>query len=194
MARLTPEKGIETFLDAVSIVHGSFPQAYFVIVGDLFSPTHDNKVKRDITYRDALIKKAESMGIGAHVIFSGYRSDVPELLSQATLLVSASYSEGLPNVLMESMAAGVPVVATRVGGSPEVVGENGVAGLLVPPRDVEALAKAICTLLDDPDLSRRLGEAARERMTTLFSVERMVNETEYLYTTMLEQATKRRHD
>lgn len=194
LARLTPQKGIETFLEAAAIVNVHCPDAWFVIVGDTFVPSRDGDgVERDVSYRNMLINQAERLGIGARVLFTGYRADVPELLAQAAVSVLPSHSgEGLPNALMESMAAGVPVVATRVGGSPEVVGEDGMAGLLVPPRDAVALAEAVHALLKNRELASRIGRAARRRMTALFSVERMVRETEALYVTLLERALRRR--
>jgi glycosyltransferase involved in cell wall biosynthesis len=102
-------------------------------------------------------------------------------------------SEGLSNALLESMAAGRPVVATRVGGTPEVV-LDGETGLLVPPRSAEALARAIGTLLDDPDLARRLGEQGRRRIEERFSLERMVRETEAFYASLLAPRDRGRAD
>jgi glycosyltransferase involved in cell wall biosynthesis len=88
--------------------------------------------------------------------------------------------EGLSNTLLESMAAGVPVVGTLVGGNPEVI-ENGVSGLLVPPRDAAALAAAIGRLLEDNEFASRLGQEGRRRVAELFSVECSVRNTEQLY-------------
>jgi len=88
------------------------------------------------------------------------------------------------------MAAGVPVVATTVGGNPEVV-EQGVTGFLVPPRDPAALAQAICRLLDSPELAARFGQAGRKRVTERFSLERMVQETESLYLDLLNRGGHR---
>jgi L-malate glycosyltransferase len=194
LARLTPQKGMETFLDAAAIVHRRCPDAHFVVVGDAFVSSRDNYgVERDVSYRDVLINKAERLGIGSRVQFTGYRRDVPALLKEVALSVLPSHSgEGLPNALMESMAAGVPVVATQVGGSPEVIGVDGVAGLLVPPRDAAALAQAMCRVLENRHLAERLAQAGKRRMNALFSVERMVRETEELYVSMLEQAPRRR--
>jgi glycosyltransferase involved in cell wall biosynthesis len=192
LGRLTPQKGIETFLESATIVNKRCPDAHFVVVGDLFDSARDNTSECDVSYRDSLMERARQLGLGARVLFTGYRSDIPDLLAQATLSVSASHSEGLSNALMESMAAGVPVVATCVGGSPEVVGEDGIAGLLVPTHDAPALAQAMCTLLEDAELANRMGQAARSRVTELFSIERMVLETERLYESVLKQALRRR--
>lgn len=192
LARLDPQKGIETFLDAAAAVSRRHHDARFLVVGDVFTAARrDGVLQRDDTYRQRLTQHAARLGLGERVLFTGYRSDVPELLSQAVVSVLPSHSgEGLPNALMESMAAGVPIVATRVGGSPEVVGEGGEAGLLVSPRDPGALAQAIGAVLDDRELARRLGQAARRRVTEHFSLGRMVRETEDLYMTLLEKARR----
>src|SRR4051794_17161758 len=96
-----------------------------------------------------------------------------------------SLNEALSNVLLESMAAGAPLVATRVGGTPEAIAD-GVNGLLVPPADPTAMAASICDLLADPDRARRLGEAARQSIEERFSMERMVSATEQLYRALLD--------
>ena len=127
------------------------------------------------------------LGIGGRVVFTGFRLDVPELLSEVAISVLPSLSEALPNVVLESMAAGVPVVATRVGGNPEVV-EEGVTGLLVPPQDPAALAKAICRLLENPELASRYGRAGKQRIAEQFSLERMVRQTETLYLDLIRKA------
>jgi glycosyltransferase involved in cell wall biosynthesis len=97
-----------------------------------------------------------------------------------------SLNEALSNVLLESMAAAAPVVATRVGGTPEAI-EDGVNGLLVPPADSGALARAICRLLAEPALAARLGQAGCQSVSKRFSMERMVNATEQLYQSLLEK-------
>ena len=109
---------------------------------------------------------------------------MPDILAAADLSVLPSLSEGLPNAVLESMAAGVPVVATSVGGTPELV-EDGVTGLLVPPRDAEALAVAIARLIGNPALARRFGEAGRRRVHDRFSMAAMVRATERLYLGLL---------
>lgn len=193
LARLTPQKGIETFLEAAAVVNRDFPEARFVIVGDLYGGADNGEFEREGGYMRTLQSLAVRLGIGDRVIFTGFRSDIPELLSQTTVSVLPSLSgEGLPNALMESMAAGVPVVATRVGGSAEVVGEDGAAGLMVPPGDPRELSAAILTVLENPALARRLGEAARRRMHERFSLEYMVRQTENLYARMLERSLRPR--
>jgi glycosyltransferase involved in cell wall biosynthesis len=113
-------------------------------------------------------------------VFTGTRLDVAAILAQAAISVAPSLSEGLSNVVLESMATGVPVVATRVGGTPEML-EDGVTGLLVPPCDAPMLAAAIGRLLGDPAMARRMGDAGRARAVDRFSMPYMVSQTETLY-------------
>jgi glycosyltransferase involved in cell wall biosynthesis len=122
------------------------------------------------TYRRALQQQARDLGVESRVRFLGRRDDVPALLAVADVLVLPSWIEGLPLVVLEAMAAGVPVVATSVGGTPEAVVE-GETGLLVPPRDASALARAIDAVLVDPDRARRLGEAGRRRARERFDAD-----------------------
>jgi glycosyltransferase involved in cell wall biosynthesis len=189
LARLVPSKGLECFIEAAAAVNRRFPEARFLIAGDLYSNDGDGGIARDGSYMESLQRLAASLGIAERVIFTGFRSDVLTLLSQASVSVLPSLSgEGLPNALMESMAAGVPVVATSVGGSVEVVGDDGTAGLMVPPRDPRALSNAMIAILEDRELAQRLGQAARHRMQERFSLEHMVRQTENLYAGMLDRA------
>jgi len=171
-SRLNPMKGIPYFLDAASVLAERFPDVCFLVVGDG-------------AIRPELEERARRMGLGQRIAFTGFRSDVPELLSEAAVSVLPSLSEGTSNTLLESMAAGIPVIATRVGGNPEVI-EDGVSGLLVPPRDSAALAAATARLLEDEALAARLGEAGMRRVSELFSIEGSVHETEHLYQRLVE--------
>lgn len=190
LSRLNPQKGIEYFLQAAAAVGRSCPSARFLVVGDGFVRRND-VIESDVTYQQALKQHAAKLGLGERVIFTGFRADVPELLSEAAVSVLPSLSEGLSNTLLESMAAGVPVVASRVGGNPEVI-EDGIGGYLVPPRDPGALAQAISAILKDRDLARDLGEQSRRRIVERFSLERMVHETQELYVQLLERKTQRK--
>lgn len=118
-------------------------------------------------YRSALERQAADLGLGERVRFLGRRDDVSALLAAAAALVLPSWIEGLPLVVLEAMAAGLPVVATSVGGTPEAV-VDGETGLLVPPRDVPALAAAIDALVADPERARGMGEAGRRRARERF--------------------------
>lgn len=186
LSRLHKLKGIEDFLQAAAIVAGRFREARFLIVGSSFI-SRDGGIVEDTAYRSELERRAAGLGLGRRVVFTGMRLDVPELLSESSVSVLPSLSEGLPNVLLESMAMGVPVIATRVGGNPEII-EDGRTGLLVPPRDPEALGRAICLLLENRQMAAAFGQAGSRRVTEEFSLNRMVSETERLYQRLLERA------
>lgn len=183
VSRLHELKGLDYFLQAAATVAGRYPDVRFLIVGDRYG-LKDGTVVREGAYRAELEGLALRLGIAHRVVFTGFRLDIPELLAEVAVSVLPSLSEGLSNSLLESMAAGVPVVATRVGGSPEAV-EDGVSGLLVPPRDASALARAMDALLGDPALARRLGLAASRRIADHFSLESMTRELERLYRRLL---------
>ena len=188
LSRLNPQKGVEHFLEAAARVHQLYPEAYFLLVGDAYVYRGDT-IERDAAYQRELERRASRLGLGDRAVFTGFRADVPELLAETAVSVLPSFSEGLSNTLLESMAAGVPVVATRVGGNPEVV-EHGRGGILVPPRDSRALAEAICALLKDRGLAEALGEGGRRRVADRFSLDRMAQETQDLYVRLLEKKTR----
>jgi glycosyltransferase involved in cell wall biosynthesis len=185
VARLNPMKGIEHFLEAAERIAERLPEVRFLVVGDC------EPAPGRTSYRASLEALAARLGLAGRVLFLGFRSDVADLLAASTVSVLPSLSEGLSNVLLESMAVGVPVVATRVGGNPEAV-EHGVTGLLVAPGDPSALAHAVTLLLEHPHLARCYGEAARLRVHDRFSDQRMVRATEDFYLAWL--ARKRRRD
>jgi glycosyltransferase involved in cell wall biosynthesis len=174
VSRLNPLKGIDYFLEAAAILAGRFENVFFPIVGDGIDPH----------YTAALKDRAARLGLGRKVIFTGFRLDISSILPDLLISVLPSLSEGLSNVLLESMAARVPVVATKVGGNPEVV-EEGVTGMLVPPRDPAALADAVGTLLGNPGLAARFGASGRSRVEVHFSLDRMVQDTQRLYFDLL---------
>ncbi len=183
-SRLIPLKGIEHFLDAAARIADRVPDARFLVVGDRELPQKDG-VTLDGAYRADLERHAARLGLEHRVVFTGFRLDVPDLLADVTVSVLPSVGgEGLSNALLEAMAAGVPVVATDVGGSGEAV-QDGVTGFLVPPRDAGALAGAICRVLEDPVLSDRFGAAGREHVARYFSIGRYVRDTESLYAKLL---------
>jgi glycosyltransferase involved in cell wall biosynthesis len=176
-SRLNRLKGIDHFLEAAAIVGRRLPDVRFLVIGEP-NPS-------DRSYLDVLTRLAERLGIRDRVVFTGLRADVPILLSCAAVSVMPSLNEALPNVLLESMAAAAPVVATRVGGTPEAI-QDGVTGLLVPPGDSPALARAIHRLLADPELAARLGQGGRQLVSRRFSMDAMVRATERLYHSLLE--------
>jgi glycosyltransferase involved in cell wall biosynthesis len=122
------------------------------------------------------------LGLGGAFTLLGWSADRSAIYRDADVAVLSSVSEGHPYALLEAMAAGVPVVATRVGGVPELVGE---AGSLVPPRDPDALAAALLALLRDPELRAELGRNGRARVEERFSIERMIAAYRTLYAAVI---------
>ena len=183
VSRLTRLKGLEHFLEAAAIVRSRLPNVRFLVVGET-SPM-------DRGYLRELREYAERCGVAREVTFTGLRHDVPAVLSSLDVSVMPSLNEALSNVVLESMAAGAPTVATRVGGTPEAI-DDGVTGVLVPPASSSALADAIVHLLNDTALAAHLGHAARARIADHFSVRRMVRSTEDLYVELLERKQRKR--
>jgi glycosyltransferase involved in cell wall biosynthesis len=135
---------------------------------------------------DEIKALAASLGLDGEVHFLGTRRDVPDLLNAMDIFVLPSYSEGVSLALLEAMAAGLPVIATAVGGLPEVVtdGEN---GLLIPPRDAEALATALARLLEASDFAKKLGQNARKHVREHFSLDRLGREINEIYEELVEK-------
>ena len=168
VGRLAAQKGVDDLLAALDLLQHVRPDLRSLIVGD--GP-----------WRGRLEERARAFGLlGGAVRFLGHRDDVPHLLTAADVLVLPSLYEGLPNVVLEAMRFRKPVVATSAPGTTEVVAD-GQTGLLVPVRNVPALAQAIRTVVDDPALARRLGEAGRARAEAEFRAETMVARFAVLY-------------
>ncbi len=174
VARMYEQKGHRYLLEAWAAVRAAVPEAALVLVGD--GPL-----------RPELEQQAATAGITDSVYFLGTRTDVPTLVGQFTLAVLPSLFEGLPLFVLEAMAAGRPVVGTRVVGASEAIAE-GETGLLVPPRDAAALAEAIIGLLQAPARADRMGQAGRVRLLHHFQVRQMVAATCALYDTLLAAA------
>jgi L-malate glycosyltransferase len=176
ISRLTRMKGLEQLIEATALLRERHPEARVLIVGET--------APHDTPYLGELQKLADRHRVADRVIFTGLRSDVPALLAAADVAVMPSLNEALSNVLLESMAAGAPTVATRVGGTPEAL-VDGTTGLLVPPGDARAIADAVSRLLTDRVLANHLGQGARQFIRDHFSVDRMVSATENLYLELL---------
>jgi glycosyltransferase involved in cell wall biosynthesis len=174
LSRLNALKGIPYLLDAMPSVLAQFPKARLLIVGDG-------------AQRPTLERHSESLGLKHAIIFTGFRMDVPNLLREASISVLPSLSEGLSNVLIESMTAGIPVVATQVGGNPEVI-RNGVTGFLVPPKSSAELSRAILQLLNEPEMAESMGKVGILHIRQRFSIDRALHETEQLYASLLQSA------
>jgi glycosyltransferase involved in cell wall biosynthesis len=175
VAALVAHKGQRHLIAAAARVVREVPDARFVIVGEG-------------ELREQLERQIRDLGLERHVTLAGFRSDVIGLQKSFDLFVMSSVTEGLGSSMLDAMACGTPVVATRAGGIPEAI-DDGVQGLLVPPHDDEALAHAIVRLLQDEALRRQLAAAARQRVLDEFSVDRMVAKTLEVYEKRLAART-----
>jgi glycosyltransferase involved in cell wall biosynthesis len=170
VTRLSPQKAPLDFVTATAQVAASRPNAHFVVVGD-------GPLRAEVESRVA------AAGLAGRFHLTGLRRDVPDLLHSFDVFALTSLWEGLPRVLIQAMAAGLPVVATAVDGSAEAV-EDGVNGLLTPPGDPQALAAALLRLLGDPALAVQMGAAGQERAGE-FGARKMVDDIAALYETLL---------
>ena len=170
VSRLQPVKGIDDLILAFAQVREK-QDVHLVIIGE----------GQERQYLEELTVET---GCSNRVLWTGYRQDVLKLLPAFDLFVQPSHHEGLPNTVLEAMAAGLPVIATEVGGIPELV-LNHNTGLLVPVGDPAALGEAISDLLEKPQKRENLGQAGRLRVKQHFSVEKMVQKTEQLYEQLL---------
>jgi glycosyltransferase involved in cell wall biosynthesis len=173
VAALVPHKGQRYLIDAAHLVVQHAPDTRFVILGEG-------------ELREHLEKQVHEHHLEKHVLLPGFRTDVLGCIKAFDLFVMSSVTEGLGTSLLDAMAAARPIVATTAGGIPEIV-EDGVNGLLVPPRDARALADAILRALRDADLRGRLGDAGFARVNERFTVERMVAQTAAAYEQIVAQ-------
>jgi glycosyltransferase involved in cell wall biosynthesis len=167
IAALVPHKGQRHLVEAAALVLREVPDARFVIAGEG-------------ELRASLEQQIRHLGLEKHVFLLGFRTDVLSLLKAFDIFAMSSVTEGLGTSLLDAMACAKPIVATSAGGIPEVV-QDGRTGLLVAPRDHQAMARAILTLLKDEPLRRRLGETGAALVRANFSAERMVEETLRVY-------------
>ncbi len=167
VGRMSPEKDVATLLRAAAIAAREHSAFRLEIAGG------------GVCLPD-LRRLVSDLGLGEHVTFLGEVQDIPSLLRRAGLFVLSSLTEGISMTLLEAMAVGLPVVATRVGGNPEVV-VDGQTGLLVPPESPAELASAMLRLLHDPEGGHRMGRAGRLWVEQHFDIRRMVADYEALY-------------
>ena len=172
IAMLRRMKGHDVFLDAAAIVRARIPEARFLIVGDIPSAS---PVKAELRER------AARLGIEKDVIFAGYRDDIPEVLTDLDCVVLASTrSEGLPQVIVQALAMGRPVVATDVGATSELI-QNKVTGILVAPNDPAALADGIALVVRDPERAAQWAQAGQQRVRDGYSLPHMADRVEQVY-------------
>jgi glycosyltransferase involved in cell wall biosynthesis len=173
VGRLFPIKNHRLFLEAAAKVIAREPITRFVIVGDG-------------VLRFTLEQHAKELGIADRVFFIGWRRDLPRIYADLDLLVVSSDNEGTPVSAIEAMAAGCPVVATRVGGLPDLISDQE-TGLLVRPKDADGLANAVLHLLHNPEIARTVGHKARMAARERFSVERLLTDVDRLYKQLLAE-------
>jgi glycosyltransferase involved in cell wall biosynthesis len=173
VGRIFPIKNHHLFLEAAALVAQEEPTARFVIVGDGL-------------LRAEVERQARALGLSDRVIFTGWRRDLPSIYADLDVLAVTSNNEGTPVSAIEAMASACPVVATRVGGLPDLIRE-GETGLLVPPGDAPAVAAAIVRLLRQPADARRLGQAGQAAVRERFAVQRLISDMERLYQALLQR-------
>ena len=173
-ARVFPLKDIETLVRAASVARARVPDLQVLVYGSLDA---------DPPYVARCRALIDTLDLGECVLLKGFHARPHELYLDGDVCVLSSISEGFPYTVIESMACGVPCVATDVGGVREAIADT---GLVVAPRDPEALGHAMAELLLDPERRRRLGEAARERASTQFTLDRQIRSYEALYRALAE--------
>jgi glycosyltransferase involved in cell wall biosynthesis len=172
-------KGHSVLIKAAPSILREFPDVRFVFAGDG-------------TYRKQFEVQVRELGLEKHFLFLGRREDVPEILAACDMAVLPSRTEGLPNALLEYLAAGLATVASDVGGNAEIL-EDGATGLLVPPDNAELLAAAVLRFLRDPELAGRLGHSGREYVRRTFGFDRTVEQIEGLYLELLGRRESAHH-
>ena len=172
VGRLVPVKGHEFLIKAAKYIISKYPEAFFVFTGD--GPLEHN-----------LKRQARELGINNNIIFLGWRSDAAKIISVYDIFSLPSLNEGMGRVLAEAMSLGKPIVASNVGGIPDLV-THGKNGFLVPARNPEKLAKYIQILIEDKEKKEKMGQAGKE-MAKIFSKEKMVENIANLYEKLLAQ-------
>ena len=173
----TDVKGHPWLIAAAPAVLREFPQTQFIFAGDgVAKPEFQEQVAK--------------LAMQSNFMFLGRRGDIPEVLASCDIALLPSRAEGLPNAVLEYMAAGLPTIASRVGGNAELV-EDGVTGLLVPPENSEALADALLRLLRDPESARRMAASGQKLVVENYSFERLIREVDALYTELLDRRRRK---
>jgi len=173
VANLRREKNHILFVRGLAQVLPEFPDVYGVIVGQPilnYDPEVPGLIRAEI----------ETQGVQGRVLLGGFHANVPALLPSFEIFCLTSNSEGTPNAILEAMAAGLPVIATRVGGIPFIV-QDGVTGLLIEPDDVSGLAGALRTLFRQPEKARQMGTAGQERVRKEYACQTLIHEFEQYY-------------
>ncbi len=180
--RIDAQKGLTTLIKSLKIVFSLFPNAFWVLVGDIEDESH----RRQMKYKREIISRVETLGIENSVHMVGHRKDVYEIFAASDIFVMSSLFEGIPNSVLEAMTLGVPCVATRVGGVPEII-KSGQTGLLVPAKDSKELAEATCSLLSDPEKARKLGNQGKQFVRSQMDWDVMAENVQSVYMTLLRR-------
>lgn len=178
IALLRPRKGVEILIRAIKPVMEHFPDLCLLIVGD-------DSISEEAGYGNKLRRLTSELDISKNIIFTGFREDVPSILRESDLMILPSlFGEGLPMVVLEAMASGVPVIATDVEGIPEVI-EDGITGFLVKPGDIADLSNKIMKVLKDKPFLKRVADAAQTKIRTEMNGVRQAKEIEEVYREVL---------
>ena len=172
IGRLVWQKGINVFLEAACALSKKRTDIHFLIVGD--GPL-----------RGDLEQQAQDYGLSQICSFAGFQKDIPAILKVTDIVALPSFVEGLPMIILEAMASKVPVVASAVGGIPEMI-QEGKNGFLVPPKDSESLAEKLLVLINDKDLRKTMGEAARKDVEESFTETEMIHRIQQMYLDLIE--------
>jgi len=183
VGRITRIKGQDEFLKAAVVISELQPRARYLIVGAPAAGSRE-ALEADRAYEIELRRLARKLQLEDKVIFTGHRGDVPGILKELAVLVVPSRREGLGLVALEAMALGVPVVASNVGGLPEII-EPERTGLLVPPSAAGAIGMAVGRLLANRNLARRLAEAARQEVEARFTADEHARSIARIYNSLM---------
>ena len=177
IANYIPYKGHSDLLEALHLIVNKLPKGWRLICAG-----------RDDGPLEILQTKAQCLGLMNHILWLDARNDIPDLLCASDIGVLASHEEGSSNAILECMAASLPLVATNVGGNPEIV-EHGVTGLIVPPKTPRLLGEALVQLADDAQLRQSMGISGRNRIEEKFSIEHCVKNYQHRYDQLIKHKT-----
>lgn len=176
VGRIVPHKGQDIFIQAIPDILNFFPNAKFTIIGEDSTPNGDFIIQ--------LRQLIAELKLEAKVCFSGFKANVPQIMKALDVLIVPSLSEPFGRVVIEAMAAKTPVVASRVGGIPDII-ENGVNGILVPLKNPKAISEAVIRLLSDKDLYYNISQNSSKTVEELFSIPKHVEKVEKLYQSLI---------
>lgn len=182
VGQVIPEKGVSEFVEAANLIHKENDRAHFLVVGE--DPYHSRNFLNQIKTRVA------KLGLAEHFTFTGFRKDAVDMFHVMDVSVLASWQEAFGRVILESMITGVPVVATNVGGVPEII-ENGKSGILIPKKNAEAIANGVMTVLNMPENDRISMAVEGRRSMMRFSIDAHVEQIQAVYEELLAKRSRK---